>query len=86
MFLTIFTPTYNRAYTLEKLYKSLQRQSDYDFEWLIVDDGSTDSTKELIEGWINEAKISIRYIYQENAGKPAARQTWLISIIRSSLS
>ena len=72
MFLTIFTPTYNRAYTLEKLYKSLQQQSEKDFEWLIVDDGSSDGTKELVDGWLNESQFSIRYIFQENAGKPAA--------------
>lgn len=43
--ITIFTPVYNRADVLEKLYQSLLRQSDYDFEWLIIDDGSTDSVK-----------------------------------------
>lgn len=70
--ITIFTPTYNRAYTLDKLYDSLCDQTDRDFTWLIVDDGSTDETKELVYGWINEKKITIEYYYQENSGKPQA--------------
>ncbi len=72
MLLTIFTPTYNRAYTLCRLYASLLRQTDKDFEWLIVDDGSTDNTRELVEAWKNENIIPVRYVYQENAGKPSA--------------
>lgn len=70
--LTIFTPTYNRAYTLPRLYESLLKQDTSVFKWLIVDDGSTDNTKELIDGWIHEGKLEIRYIYQRNAGKMAA--------------
>jgi len=70
--LTIFTPTYNRAYILPKLYDSLCEQTCQDFEWLLVDDGSTDRTKELVEGWINEKKILIRYVCQENGGKMRA--------------
>ena len=70
--LTIFTPTYNRAYTLPRLYNSLCNQSNKEFIWLIVDDGSKDNTKEIINQWINEAKIEIEYIYQENAGKAQA--------------
>ena len=70
--ISIFTPTYNRAYTLPKLYSSLCRQTSNDFEWIVVDDGSTDNTKELVENWIDEGKINIKYIYQQNAGKPAA--------------
>ena len=70
--LTIFTPTYNRGYIIERLYNSLLHQTNYNFEWLIVDDGSTDDTKSLIEQWINEKKINIRYYYQENQGKPIA--------------
>jgi glycosyltransferase involved in cell wall biosynthesis len=66
--LTVFTPTYNRAYCLHKCYESLQRQTCSDFEWLIVDDGSTDNTKELVDGWIRDAKVPIRYIYKENGG------------------
>ena len=70
--LTIFTPTYNRAYILPKLYESLCVQTCQDFEWLIVDDGSTDNTQVLVKKWIEEDRIDIRYIYQENAGKMMA--------------
>ena len=70
--LTIFTPTYNRAYILPNLYDSLCLQTCQDFEWLIVDDGSTDYTKELVESWIKDKKISIRYVCQENGGKMRA--------------
>ncbi|MFQ7292679.1 MAG: glycosyltransferase family A protein [Monoglobales bacterium] len=70
--LTIFTPAYNRAYTLDRLYKSLCEQTDRNFEWLIVDDGSKDDTKELVARWIKEKRINIRYYYQENSGKPSA--------------
>lgn len=73
--LTIFTPAYNRAHTLGRTYESLLRQTCDDFEWLIVDDGSKDSTKVLVEGWIQEGKISIRYIYQENQGMHGAHNT-----------
>lgn len=54
--ITVFTPTYNRAYILKKLYDSLVSQTEKNFEWLIVDDGSTDNTRELIEKWISEKK------------------------------
>ncbi|MGX7595069.1 glycosyltransferase family 2 protein [Planococcus plakortidis] len=70
--LTIFTPTYNRGYTLERLYKSLLRQTNKNFEWVIVDDGSTDNTRELVSEWINDGFISIRYLYQVNRGKHIA--------------
>ena len=70
--LTIFTPTYNRAYKLPKLYQSLVQQTNQEFEWLIVDDGSTDDTQTLVEGWQSEHKLSIRYVYQINGGKMRA--------------
>lgn len=69
---TLFTPTYNRAHLLDRLYESILRQTDKSFEWLIVDDGSVDNTREKIDKWIEENKIDINYIYQENAGKAAA--------------
>lgn len=70
--LTIFTPTYNRAYILPALYRSLVIQTNLDFEWIIVDDGSTDNTEKIVKNWINENKIIIRYFYQNNAGKMQA--------------
>lgn len=70
--LTIFTPAFNRAHTLERLYKSLLTQKEKEFLWLVIDDGSTDNTKEVIEALINEDKIKIEYVYQANAGKQAA--------------
>lgn len=73
--LTIFTPTYNRGYTLNKLYNSLINQTNKSFTWLIVDDGSTDNTKELVNKWIQEDKIKIEYIKQENQGKHIAHNT-----------
>lgn len=72
MLITVFTPTYNRAYRLGSLYESLCKQTFRDFEWLIVDDGSTDNTRELVEGWITENRIGIRYIAQPNGGKHRA--------------
>lgn len=67
---TVFTPTYNRAYILEKLYRSLRRQTCTDFEWLVVDDGSSDGTESLFEAWGKERKpFPIRYVKQENGGK-----------------
>lgn len=66
--LTVFTPTYNRAHTIGRTYESLVNQTCKDFEWLVVDDGSTDNTRELVKGWIKENKIPIRYIYKENGG------------------
>lgn len=68
-FLTIFTPTYNRAYILPKLYESLAHQSYKNFIWLIVDDGSSDRTKELVQQFETENLIEIKYIFQENKGK-----------------
>ncbi len=73
--LTVFTPTYNRAHTLPRLYDSLvcQKLSEkYSFEWLIIDDGSTDNTEELVNNWIEQSIISIQYIKTANGGKPRA--------------
>lgn len=66
--LTVFTPTYNRAELLERNYNSLCQQTSNDFEWLVIDDGSTDNTKAVVEKWIKENKIKITYIYKENGG------------------
>ena len=70
---TVFTPTYNRAYTIENLYRSLQRQSFVDFEWIVVDDGSTDDTESLFQSFQQEKnEFPIRYIKTENQGKHRA--------------
>ena len=66
--LTVFTPTYNRAYCLHQCYNSLVEQTHQDFIWLIIDDGSTDNTKDLVASWIEENKINIQYHYQDNQG------------------
>ena len=67
--LTVFTPTYNRAYVLKQCYDSLCRQTCKDFVWLIVDDGSSDNTKEIVDEWIAQDNgFEIRYVYKENGG------------------
>lgn len=71
--ITIMTPTYNRAYILKEAYDSLRKQSSFDFEWIIVDDGSTDETEEIVRAWIVEEKnFSIIYEKQKNGGKHRA--------------
>lgn len=71
--ITIFTPTYNRAYVLGKLYKSLVKQTCKKFEWLIIDDGSTDNTEFLIREWMQlDNGFEIRYYKTENGGKQRA--------------
>lgn len=73
--LTIFTPTYNRAYTLHKCYNSLVSQTNNNFVWLVIDDGSTDNTRELIDRWIKDNRIDIKYVYQDNQGMHGAHNT-----------
>jgi glycosyltransferase involved in cell wall biosynthesis len=73
--LTVFTPTYNRAYTLHLCYESLLRQSSRDFIWLIIDDGSTDGTMELVDQWVERGEIKIQYHFQENQGMHGAHNT-----------
>lgn len=73
--ITIFTPTYNRAYILGQAYKSLLEQTNKEFIWLIIDDGSTDNTQQLVSEWQKENKIDIKYIKQENQGKHIAHNT-----------
>jgi glycosyltransferase involved in cell wall biosynthesis len=69
IFLTVFTPTYNRAEYLKRGYTSLVNQTYKSFEWIIIDDGSTDNTKEVVDSFTKEKKINIQYHYQENSGK-----------------
>ena len=67
--LTVFTPTYNRAYVLKQCYDSLCRQTCKDFVWLIVDDGSSDNTKEIVEKWMTKDNgFEIRYVFKQNGG------------------
>lgn len=77
MLVTVFTPTYNRAKLLARLYESLCRQTCTDFEWLIVDDGSSDDTHCIVKGFMQDGNhpFSIRYIYKENGGKHTAINT-----------
>lgn len=69
---TVFTPSYNRASTLPRVYESLLSQTFRDFEWIIVDDGSTDDTPRLVNQWKERATFPIRYYRQENGGKHRA--------------
>ena len=74
--LTVFTPAYNRAHTLSRTYESLCQQECKDFIWLIVDDGSTDGTGELVKTWQRKNKdFEIRYVYKENGGMHTAHNT-----------
>lgn len=66
--ITVFTPSYNRADLLPNLYGSLIRQNSRDFQWLVIDDGSTDNTREVVAEWIREKKIDIQYVYKKNGG------------------
>lgn len=71
--ITVFTPTYNRAYTLPRLYESLKAQTFHNFEWVIVDDGSADNTAEIVRGFIQERPFfEIKYRKTENGGKHRA--------------
>lgn len=72
--ISIITPTYNRMENLKDLFESLKNQTCFDFEWIIVDDGSLDDTNNLIQGWLDEKDINfdINYYYQNNSGKHVA--------------
>lgn len=69
---TVLTPTYNRAATLHRVFQSLQRQTCRDFEWVVVDDGSTDNTHEVVRAWQAQADFPIRYVWQHNQHKKTA--------------
>jgi glycosyltransferase involved in cell wall biosynthesis len=71
-FFTVATATYNRAHTLERVYRALRKQTWRDFEWVIVDDGSTDQTSDLVRQWVEDGTLSIRYFRQRNGGKHVA--------------
>ena len=75
MLITVFTPTYNRARLLSRLYESLKAQTYQSFEWIIVDDGSTDNTEAVIDSLLerpSEYGFSLRYFKQQNGGKHRA--------------
>ena len=79
--LTVFTPAYNRAHTLPRTYESLCRQNCKDFIWLIVDDGSTDNTAELVRDWqCCDNGFDIQYIYKENGGLHTAYNTAIAAL------
>lgn len=69
---TVFTPTFNRAHLLYYVYNSLKEQTFKNFEWIIVDDGSTDNTRDIVNQWIKEGIIDIKYFWQKNSGKHVA--------------
>lgn len=74
--LTVFTPTYERYETLKRTYQSLCNQTSKSFIWMVVDDGSTDNTKETVQEWIEESPgFEIRYIYKSNGGMHTAHNT-----------
>ena len=69
---TVVTPTYNRANVLHRVYDSLSAQTYRNFEWIVVDDGSSDDTAQIVAEWQKEADFPISYFYQENSGKHMA--------------
>ena len=84
--ITVFTPTYNRAYCLHNCYEALCRQTMKDFLWLVVDDGSTDNTRELVEKWQKKDNgFEIQYIYKQNGGL-ASGYNAAISVMNTELS
>lgn len=71
-FITVFTPAYNRGHLLDRVFQSLERQKGVEFEWIIVDDGSLDNTKTLVDVFRGRASFEVIYIWQENGGKHRA--------------
>ncbi len=72
MLFSIITPSFNRGYCLHRIYQTLIQFDPQDFEWILVDDGSTDDTMSIVQPWLDEKKLNIRYIKQNNAGKTNA--------------
>jgi len=77
VFFTVFTPTYNRAHTIHRAFDSLRAQTFRDFEWVVVDDGSTDNVAELVAAWAKIADFPIRFFRQNHSGKHIAHN-WAI--------
>ena len=79
--LTVFTPAYNRADLLTRCYESMCKQTNKNFIWMIVDDGSTDNTREISESWVKNTKdFQVKYIYKENGGLHTAYNTAIANI------
>ena len=79
--LTVFTPAYNRADLLTRCYESMCKQTNKNFLWMIVDDGSTDNTREISESWVQNTKdFQVIYIYKENGGLHTAYNTDIANI------
>ena len=72
MLVTVCTPTYNRVRCLVNLFQSLKQQTSKNFEWIVVDDGSLDDTRQIVRQWSHEADFAVRYIYKDNGGKHTA--------------
>jgi len=70
--ISLITPTFNRSHTLLRLYHSIELQKYSNLEWIIVDDGSTDNTRALVDSVIKSSNIDIKYIYKTNGGKSSA--------------
>lgn len=71
--ITVFTPSYNRAKTLPRVFECLKKQTYKSFEWIIIDDGSEDNTKDVVDGFLKEDNFfDIIYVYQKNQGKHIA--------------
>ncbi|MGX9985370.1 glycosyltransferase family 2 protein [Soonwooa purpurea] len=83
--ITVFTPSYNRAHLLPRLYESLKNQTSKDFVWMVIDDGSTDNTKSLVAQWREEADFEIQYHYKENGGMHTAHNL-AYSLIQTELN
>lgn len=70
--ISVVTPTYNRANVLDRVFDSLMVQTLQDFEWIVIDDGSKDNTKDVVDDFIKRATFPIKYFYQDNNGKHIA--------------
>jgi hypothetical protein len=86
--ISILTPTYNRAYVISRLADSLKKQSSFDFEWVVVDDGSTDNTHDVVENEKTRCNFDITYKKKENGGKhtvlnvgvPLCKGEWILIV------
>lgn len=75
MLISVVTPTFNRGHLIHRVYESLLKQTYQNFEWIVVDDGSSDNTRLIIEEWIKKSTFAIKYYYQINSGQNVALNT-----------